>query len=311
MSVRGSFGVVFALSVLASGALGQSPEEYFATVTIRTTQVTEGIYVLEGEGGNIGLCVGPDAAFLIDDQFAPLTEKIKAAVAKVTEQPIRFVVNTHYHGDHTGGNENLRGSGSVVIAHETARERMTQTIFNEVFGRETPPGPAGGLPDITFDQTVTFFLNGQTIEVVHVPPAHTDGDAFVHFREADVLHCGDLFFNGRYPFIDTGVGGSIDGAIGAVDSLLARTNETTRLIPGHGPLGNRADLVAYHEMLKESRALVQKAIDAGGDVNAIVASRPLAKFDDPWGQYNLPTDMWVRIVYASLMQQAAGTQKKG
>lgn len=308
MSIRGSFCLVLAsTSILASGASGQ--DDYFDAVTIKTTQVTEGIYVLEGEGGNIGLCVGPDAAFLIDDQFAPLTEKIKAAVAKVTDQPIRFVFNTHYHGDHTGGNENLRNDGSIVISHETTRERMTQTIFNEVFGRDVAPGPEGGLPDITFDRSMTFHLNGQTIDVVHVPSAHTDGDAFVHFREADVLHCGDLFFNGRFPFIDTGAGGSIDGSIGAVDSLLARATENTRIVPGHGPVGTRADLLAFQEMMKESRAIVQKAIDAGTELNEFVLSKPLAKFDDPWGKQNLPTDMFVRIVHASLLQQSQAQQK--
>lgn len=305
MSVRSSFCVALAaVSILVPCSQGQD----FSDVTIGTTLVTEGIYVLSGEGGNIGLCVGPDAAFLIDDQFAPLTEKIKAAIAKVSDKPIRFVVNTHHHGDHTGGNENLRASGSLVIAQETARERMGQTIYNELFMREVPAGPEGGFPDITFDQSVTFHVNGQTIEVVHVPRAHTDGDAFVHFKEADVIHCGDVFFNGMYPFIDTSAGGSIDGLIGAVDSLLARSTETTQLIPGHGPIGNRADLVAYQEMLKESRIRVQKGIDAGTELNEFVLSYPLADFDKPWGKSMLPSDMFVRIVYASLMQQADARQ---
>lgn len=308
MSIRGSIRLVLAsIPLLASGAFAQ--DEYFAAVTIRTTPVADGIYVLEGEGGNVGLCVGEDAAFLIDDQFAQLTEKIQAAVKAVTDQPIRFVVNTHYHGDHTGGNENFRNSGSIVISHEIARERMTQTIFNEVFERDVPPGPEGGLPDITFDRSMTFRMNGHTIDVVHVPAAHTDGDAFVYFREADVLHCGDLFFNRRFPFIDTGAGGSIDGSIAAIDSLLAHTTENTRVIPGHGPVGTRADLIAFQEMLKESRAIVQKGIDEGIDINTFVLSKPLAKFDSPWGQHNLPTDMFVRIVYASLRRQAEAQKK--
>jgi glyoxylase-like metal-dependent hydrolase (beta-lactamase superfamily II) len=218
----------------------------FESVEIKTTRVASGIYMLEGRGGNLGVSIGSDGAFLIDDQFAPLTEKILAAIRKLSGAPIRFVLNTHWHGDHTGGNENLGKAGALIVAHENVRERMSVEQFIEAFGRRVDPSPPGALPVVTFTDAVTFHLNGDEIHAFHVPPAHTDGDSIVHFRIANVVHTGDTYFNGRYPFIDLSTGGTIDGVIAAADRLLELCDTETRIIPSrdarHGSRpGRRGD----------------------------------------------------------------------
>jgi cyclase len=177
------------------------------TVQIRTLPAGKGVYMLMGAGGNIALSVGNDAAFLVDDQFAPLTTKILAAVKAVTDKPVRFLVNTHWHGDHTGGNENMAGAGVILVAHDNVRTRMSSEQFLAAFNQKVPPSPAKALPMVTFSQSMAFHLNDDDIHVVHVPPAHTDGDAIIHFTAANVIHMGDSFFNGRYPFIVLSSGG--------------------------------------------------------------------------------------------------------
>ncbi|MCP4249053.1 MAG: MBL fold metallo-hydrolase, partial [bacterium] len=221
-------------SIIVAIAAGTAPAgaQDLEDVEIETTKVAENLYMLVGAGGNIGLSVGPDGAFLIDDQFAPLTEKITAAIKAVTEAPIRFVVNTHWHFDHTGGNENLGKAGAVIVAHENVRRRMSTEQFIAAFDRRVPASPPGALPVITFADAVTFHLNGDELHVFHVAPAHTDGDSIVHFRKANVLHLGDTFFDGMYPFIDVSAGGSIAGMIEAVDRALKLCDDKTKIIPG-------------------------------------------------------------------------------
>ncbi len=212
------------------------------TVQIRTTALNRGVHMLTGAGGNIALATGEDAAFVVDDQFAPLTPKILAAIRAVTDKPVRFLVNTHWHFDHTGGNENFGKAGTIIVAHDNVRKRMSVEQFMSRLDRRQPPSPKAALPVITFPDQVTFHLNGDTIHVVHVPPAHTDGDAIIHWSAANVLHLGDLFFNGRYPFVDLDSGGSFEGVIHAVTSALGMVNDQTKIIPGHGDLATRADL---------------------------------------------------------------------
>ncbi len=222
-----------ALVLLAAPAFSQQQD--FSGVEVKAEKVADGIYMLTGRGGNIGLSVGKSGTYLIDDQYAPLSDKILAAVRAITPDPVRFVVNTHWHGDHTGGNESMGKAGALLVAHENVRRRMSTEQFSATFNSKTPPSPEGALPVVTFADAITFHWNGDEIRVYHVPPAHTDGDSVVHFVKADVVHMGDLFFNGGYPFIDSSSGGRVDGVLAAADRTLAGIGEKTRLIPGHGP----------------------------------------------------------------------------
>ncbi len=234
----------------------------FDAVQITTEDVGGGVYVLFGEGGNIGLSVGEDGALLVDDQFAPLTGKILAAVAEITDHPVRFVLNTHWHSDHTGGNENLAKEGSLIVAHEKARRRMNPADFPDIGKSEQFPPEA--LPVVTFDQGVSFHWNGLEIEAVYVPTAHTDGDVIIFFRGANVVHMGDLFLHGGLlPFIDVDSGGGMDGLISAAEIAIAETDDETRVIPGHGPVTDRAMLIVYLEALEAARERIAARVAAG------------------------------------------------
>jgi len=270
-------------------------------VEIQAIPVGSGIYMLIGRGGNICISSGEDGVFMIDDQYAPLTGKIKATVAKITPKPIRFVINTHWHGDHTGGNENLGGEGAAIIAHENVRKRLSVDQVMGAMGRTVPALSRKGLPIITFTRDIAVHLNGQDIAVFHVANAHTDGDAFVHFRQANVLHTGDVLFMGLYPFIDIEHGGSIDGMIRAVEQILGKVDDKTRIIPGHGPLSDRNGLIVYRDMLISIRGRIKSQIDAGMGLDEIVSSRPTRDFDETWGGGFIGPDALVTTVYQSLM----------
>ena len=278
----------------------------FDKVEIGTTKVADGIYMLTGAGGNLGLSAGPDGVLLIDDQYAPLTDKIRAAVAAIDTGPIRFVLNTHWHGDHTGGNESLGKTGSVIVAHDNVRARMSVDQVIEAFGSAVPASPPGALPIVTFNDTVTFHVNGQTVHVFHVEHAHTDGDAIVHIREADVIHAGDILFAGQFPFIDVGSGGSIDGVIAACDLLLEFAKPTTKIIPGHGDLTDRAGLSKYRDMLVAVRNAVAAELDAGKDLEAIQEADPLAPYTEAWGNGFMKPDVFLKIVVADLSRKSHG-----
>jgi cyclase len=275
----------------------------FENVQVEAVRVAGGVHVLTGAGGNIGVSAGADGVFLVDDQYAPLTPKILAAVKTIRDEPIRFVLNTHWHGDHTGGNENMGKAGALIVAHENVRKRMSVEQFLEAFNVREPPSPAGALPVVTFTDAVTFHLNGDEIHAFHVPPAHTDGDAIVHFRRANVVHMGDLFFNGMYPFIDVSTGGSIDGMISAAERVLKMIGADTKVIPGHGPIANRSDLTAYRDMLVGVRAAVMRHVSAGWTLERVVAAKPTAPFDATWGKGFLQPDKFVEIVYTDLVRQ--------
>jgi glyoxylase-like metal-dependent hydrolase (beta-lactamase superfamily II) len=295
--------VSLALLVAAALPAAARAQAGLDTVRIRTVPVAAGVYMLQGSGGNIGVSVGADAVFLVDDQFAPLSDRIVAAVRTITERPIRFLVNTHWHGDHTGGNENFAKAGVVIVAHDNVRQRMSVEQFMARFNRRVPPSPRGALPVITFPALVTFHLNDDEIHVVHVPHAHTDGDALVHWAKANVMHMGDTFFNGGYPFIDLSSGGSIDGLIEALNGALTYVNETTKIIPGHGPLAGRAELVAFRDVVVGARDAVRALIADGRDLDAILAARPTARWDEQWGRGFIDGEAFVRTIYESLTKR--------
>jgi cyclase len=293
----------FAFGIAALLASAVFAEDDYSKVQIKTEKLTANIYMLTGAGGNIGLAVGNDAVFLIDDQFAPLTPKIKAAIAKITKKPIKFVINTHWHFDHVGGNENFGKAGAMIVAHENVRFRMSTEQVIEFFKMKTPPAPPKALPIITFMNDMTFHMNGDEILVFYLPNAHTDGDAFVHFRQSNVIHMGDTFFNKLYPFIDISSGGSVEGMINAAESVLSLTDNETKIIPGHGPLGNMADLAAYRDMLVAVSERIGAQIKEGKTLEQVIAAKPTAEFDAVWGKGFLAPAQFVEIVYKSLRVQ--------
>ena len=283
-----------ALACVGAGALGAQQD--MSDVEITTIPLESDLFMLMGRGGNIGLSVGEDGAFLIDDQFAPLTAKILAAVAEVTDQPVRWVLNTHWHGDHTGGNENLGDAGAMIVAHRNVYRRMNPAEFADLVGRSSQ-APRAALPVVTFDDGVQFHWNGRHIDVTHIGKAHTDGDAIVHFPRANVFHMGDTFFRGRYPFVDMDSGGGVDGVIAAANFVLERSNDGTRIIPGHGDLASPEHLREYRDMLETVRMRVASLVANGRTEDQVVAAAPTADLDDVWGAN---PERFVRAVYQSL-----------
>lgn len=293
--MRSALSAIAVMTALASPALAQRD---FSKVEIKTTQVTPGIYMLEGAGGNIGLSVGPDGAFVIDDQFAPLSDKILAAIGAVSSQPVKFVLNTHWHGDHTGGNEAFHNKGAIVVAQDNARKRLKEGMKRNT--GDTPPAPEDALPVITFSDEVSFYWNGHDIRVRHPAPAHTDGDAIVFFETANVIHSGDVYFNGGYPYIDLDSGGDLDGVIAAQEALLVLIDDDTKIIPGHGALSSKAQLGAYVAMLKDIRARIMALIDQGKSEDGTVKADPLKDLNATWGGGFVNGETMTRTAYQSL-----------
>jgi len=277
-------------------------DESFNSVEIQTIKAADGIYMLTGKGGNIGLSVGADGVFLIDDQFAPLTEKIRTAIARLSDKPVKFLLNTHWHPDHTGGNENLGTSGTVIVAHDNVHKRLSVDNFIEMFNMQSTATAAAGLPVITFDDAVTFHLNDDIIHVRHVANAHTDGDAIVHFTRANVIHAGDTYFSGMYPFIDTAHGGSNDGYIKAIDQVLALANDKTVIIPGHGPISNKQELTAYRDVLKTIIDSIRHQVSDNASLQQVQASMPTKEFDEKYGGGSINNEAFVKMLYLDMTQ---------
>jgi len=285
---------------VTSGVAAAQGQQDFSKVSIKTTKVAEGIYLLEGSGGNIGVSVGDDGVVVIDDEFAPLTPKIQAAITAITPKPIKFVLNTHWHGDHTGGNENLAAAGAVIVAHDNVRKRMSVGQFMEIMKTQVPPAPPRALPIVTFSQDVTLHLNGEDIHVISAGPAHTDGDAIVVFPKAKVVHMGDCFMTISYPFVDLGSGGSYDGFVAVAEKLLGMIDDSYKIIPGHGALSVKADLKGWHDMLAAIRSRVKKLADAGKSLDAIQKQKPTAEWDDKWGKGFIKPDQVVEFAFSAL-----------
>lgn len=289
---------VAVLSMCAPIASAQGDPDW-SKIEIKAEKVAGSVYMLYGvggfAGGNIGVSVGDDGIALVDDEFEPLVPRIEAALKGISDRPVRFVINTHFHGDHTHGNK-VFGLKSTIIAHDNVRKRLeADTSFDNRPGTKAPPH---ALPVITFDQQVTVHLNGETVRGLHVPAGHTDGDTVVYFTKSNVVHMGDDFFNGVFPFIDLENGGTVAGYVAAVEKVLGELPADVKIIPGHGPLATRPDLAAYLAMLKETSAIVQKGIDEGKTVEQLVAARPLAKWDK-WSWF-ITSDVFVKQLYNGL-----------
>jgi glyoxylase-like metal-dependent hydrolase (beta-lactamase superfamily II) len=287
--------------VLIAGFLSFAASGQAAVVeSITPVKVTDGIYMIAGQGGNIGLFIGEEGTFMIDDQFAPLTEQILAAIKSVDGEHPKFLINTHYHGDHTGGNEKLGRGGTLIFSHHNVRERLQNGSFIEAFNMMKEAVPREGLPVVTFSEDITFHLNGDTVRALHVPHAHTDGDSFIFFESANVIHAGDFFFNGIYPFIDVTHGGSLKGMIKAVDMVLAMADENTKIIPGHGPLADRKQLEDYRRMLQTAYERLGKLKAAGKSAQEAAAAKPLADLEEAWGGGMFSSERWIELIYSGV-----------
>jgi len=296
--------VLVLAGILGAAGVAEAQRD-FSGVEIQTTSLGDGLAMLQGAGGNLGVSTGPDGVLLIDDQYAPMTDKIRAAIAELSNDPVRFVLNTHWHRDHTGGNENLGRGGAVILAHDDVRNRMNSDQYFALRDIAIPASPRAALPIVTYSDGLTLHLNGQTIDVLHVDPAHTDGDSIVYFREADVLHLGDIFFAGRYPFIDLSSGGRVDGIIAAANRALEIAGPKTRIIPGHGPLSKTQDLAKYRDMIVTVRDRVRVLISEGKDLDSVVAAAPSADFDAEFGGGFIKSDIFVVTIFESLAADAS------
>ena len=269
-------------------------------IEIKTIPVRDNIYMLTGDGGNIGVAVGDDGAVMIDSQFAPLSTKIQNAIADINDQPIRYLINSHYHFDHTDGNANFANAGVTIIAHDNVPKQMSVDHEYSVVEMKTKASPKEALPKITFSDNLRFTWNNNSINAFHIPLAHTDGDVVVHFAQENVIHTGDLFFNGFYPFIDTTVGGSIDGMIAAIDRILPLCNEETLIIPGHGNLAKQEDLIAFQDMLKTVSNRVKTNMAKNLPLENMIKANILKDLDEKWGKGFLSSEQFLTIAYQGM-----------
>ena len=296
MALGAAVALAFSLPALAQ-------ETDFSAARIQTDQLADGLFMLTliGAGaGNIALSTGPDGSVLVDTQFAPLNAKILAAVRAAGGGDVKYVINTHWHNDHSGGNEPLGKAGAVIIAHDNVLVRMSAEQFMAAFNQTVPASPAVARPVVTFPSRTTFHLNGNVVNVVHLDNAHTDGDSIVHFTNANVIHTGDTYMKDVYPFIDVGSMGSIDGFIRSSEAVLARSDASTKIIPGHGALANKSDMQRFHDMLVKVRGNIQTLIDQGKTEDEVVAAKPTAEFDGAWGQGFMMPEQFTRFAYQSL-----------
>ncbi len=278
-----------------NGAFAQEKAVEFTTI-----QLSDTIYMLKGRGGNVGISSGKDGLYIIDDQVKPVTTGLLNAIRKVSDRPIKFVINTHYHADHTGGNETIGRSGSVIIAHDNIRERMATEQVSIFRNTTTPPYPKDALPVVTFNDRITLHFNGESATAYYVANGHTDGDAIIHFPVSNVIHMGDMFFNGLYPYVDLDAGGSIQGIIDAAELALSLSNESTRIIPGHGPLAMTEDLKTYRDYLIQASINVQVLIDEGKDLRQVIDAKPTSEWDETLGKTWITPPQFVTFIYNSL-----------
>ena len=298
--------VVAAMMALSGPALAQTPPAAappppdFSKVEIKTSDLGDNCYMLEGQGGNITVAVAKEGIIMVDGQFAPLHDKIKAAVAVISNLPIKYLINTHYHGDHTGGNESFAKDGAIIVAQINVKSRLAAGTTNGLTGAKTPPAPQDALPSDTYTNFSKIRLRGRVADLKHIPNAHTDGDTYVWFKTANVLSTGDTYTNGLYPNIDFANGGHINGMIAATDAYLKLANAKTRIVAGHGPLADRAALMEYRTMLVTARERMAKLVKDGKSEDGVVAAKPFADLDAKWATTELASKNFIRVVYHSL-----------
>lgn len=281
--------------VLFTGVV--AAQQDFSKVEITASKVDGNVYMLQGAGGNIGVSVGTDGILIVDDQFAPLADKIKTALKSLGDGKLKFVLNTHWHGDHTGGNA-VFSPEAPIIAHDNVRKRLATEQKSEFFKRTTPASPKEALPVITFDQSLSVHFNGEEIRVIHFPHGHTDGDSVIFFSGSNVVHMGDDFFAGRFPFVDLESGGNVEGLTKNIGDVIQKLPAGVKLIPGHGPISSLDDLKSYHRMLIETTAVVRKSMGAGKTLEQI-KSEGLPDEWKPWGTGFIKTDQWIETIYRS------------
>jgi cyclase len=313
--LRTGMAVVATTLLLAGTAFAQqqpaappAPPD-FSKVEIKTTDLGDNVYMLEGQGGNITVAVAKDGIIMVDGEFAPLHDKIKAAVSTVSNQPIKYLINTHFHGDHTGGNEPFAKDGVTVVSEINVKNRLAAGTTNGLTGARVPPGAPAALPSKTYTGHFQIRLNGRVADLKHIANAHTDGDTYVWFKTANVLATGDTFTNGRYPNIDFANGGNIKGMIAATDAYLKLTNAKSRIVPGHGPLADRAALMEYRTMLVTARDRMAKLVKEGKSEDDVVAAKPFADLDAKWAPTELAAKNFIRVVWHSLADKKE--EKKG
>ena len=289
--------LLFTLTSTANSVNAQEDEN----VTITTTKLTNNTYMLKGSGGNIIVSVGQDGVFMVDDQFAPLTEKIKQAISNITDQPVKFVINTHWHSDHTGGNENFGELGAIIVSHDNVKKRLSTEQFSEFFNRTVPPLSEKGLPIITFSDNMTIFQNGDEIRIIHVDNGHTDGDSIVYFAKSNVIHVGDDFTDKSYPFIDISSGGSIDGLISSLQTISSIIDEETKVISGHTEISNKTKVNDLTSMLVDVRQNVSQMIEDGKSLEEIIAVQPTSNYDGIYYEHStIKPEDFVTHIYQSL-----------
>jgi len=303
---RAGIAVVATIMALSGPAFAQQPPAAappppdFSKVEIKTTDLGDNIYMLEGQGGNITVAVGKDGIIMVDGQYAPLHDKIKAAIEAISKKPIKYLINTHFHGDHTGGNELFARDGATIVAQVNVNNRLAAGTSNGLTGAKTPPAPPAALPSDTYSNFSKIRLEGRVADLKHIANAHTDGDTYVWFKTANVLSTGDTFTNGRYPNIDFANGGNIRGMITATDAYLKLVNARTRIVPGHGPLADKAALMEYRTMLISAHDRMAKLVKEGKSEDEAVAAKPFTDFDAKWAPTELASKNFVRVVYHSL-----------
>ena len=280
----------------------------FSKVEIKTTDLGDGVYMLEGQGGNVTVATAKDGIIMVDGEYAALHDKIKAAISTISNQPIKYLINTHFHGDHTGGNEPFARDGVTVVAEAHVKTRLAAGTINGLTGVKTPPAPETALPERTYTGQFKIRMLGRVADLRHIANAHTDGDTYVWFKTANVLATGDTFTNGRYPNIDFANGGNIKGMIAATDAYLKLVNDKTRIVPGHGPVADKAALVAYRSMLITARDRMAKLVKEGKSEDDVLAAKPFADLDTKWAPTELASKNFVRVVYHSLADK--GEEKK-
>jgi len=286
------------LTVVLLFAVSAHAQTDFSKVEIKATKVAGNVYMLQGSGGNIGVSVGDDGLLIVDDQFAPLADKIRAALKGLADKKLRFILNTHWHGDHTGGNVAF-GPEATIIAQDNVRKRLATEQKSTVFNSTTPASPKEALPVITFNDSLSVHFNGEDIRAIHFPHGHTDGDSVIFFSASNVVHLGDDFFAGRFPFVDLESGGSVEGLVKNIGELIVKIPADAKLIPGHGPISTLDDLKSYHRMLQQTTEIVRGKIAAGKTLDQIKTEGLPAEWA-PWGAGFIKTDRWVETIYKSL-----------